>query len=162
MLTQTQGPPPWGLLHEQVNLSPDRASRPPPRSNYARFNSSVLHRPVQLAAYTSGAFGHRLGEGRLLGSIGTIGDCFDNSVAESFFATLQTRALGPLDVADPRELRQRGLQLRRGFLQPLRRHSPLGYLSPADYDVNGGRNLALVTDPWVIHVRGGRVGVRRG
>jgi putative transposase len=42
------------------------------------------------AQYTSWAFGHRLREAGLLGSMGSIGDCFDNSVAESFFATLQT------------------------------------------------------------------------
>lgn len=40
--------------------------------------------------YTSWAFGHRLRDAGLLGSMGSIGDCFDNSVAESFFATLQT------------------------------------------------------------------------
>jgi putative transposase len=44
--------------------------------------------------YTSWAFGRRLRTAGLLGSMGSIGDCFDNSVAESFFGTLQ---LEPLD-----------------------------------------------------------------
>jgi len=45
------------------------------------------------AQYTSWAFGRRLRAGGLLGSMGTIGDCFDNSVAESFFGTLQLELL---------------------------------------------------------------------
>ena len=40
--------------------------------------------------YTSWAFGRRLRGAGLLGSMGSIGDCFDNSVAESFFGTLNS------------------------------------------------------------------------
>lgn len=43
--------------------------------------------------YTSWAFGRRLRAAGLLGSMGSIGDCFDNSVAESFFGTLQLELL---------------------------------------------------------------------
>jgi hypothetical protein len=43
--------------------------------------------------YTSWAFGRRLRSAGLLGSMGSIGDCFDNSVAESFFGTLQLELL---------------------------------------------------------------------
>ena len=39
------------------------------------------------------AFGRRLRGAGLLGSMGSIGDCFDNSVAESFFGTLQLELL---------------------------------------------------------------------
>jgi len=53
----------------------------------------VLHRPVELAQYTSLAFGQRLGQARILGSMGTVGDALDNAVAESFFATLQVELL---------------------------------------------------------------------
>lgn len=72
------------------------AGRPPPKSsksNYARFNKPVLHRPIELATYTSWVFGHRLREAGFLGSMGSTGDCFGNSVVESFFATLQTELL---------------------------------------------------------------------
>ncbi len=40
------------------------------------------------STYTSWAFGRRLRVAGLLGSMGTIGDCFDNSAVESFFGTL--------------------------------------------------------------------------
>src|SRR5438067_9582815 len=45
------------------------------------------------STYTSWAFGRRLRSAGLLGSMGSIGDCFDNSVAESFFGTLQLELL---------------------------------------------------------------------
>ena len=52
----------------------------------------AVHHSDPGSTCTSWAFGHRLREAGLLGSMGSIGDCFD-SVAESFFATLQTELL---------------------------------------------------------------------
>jgi putative transposase len=45
------------------------------------------------SVYTSWAFGRRLRGAGLLGSMGSVGDCFDNAVAESFFGTLQLELL---------------------------------------------------------------------
>ena len=59
--------------------------------------------------------------GRLVASMGSVGDCFDNAVTESFFAT---RAQARTAVFDYLE----------GFYNRIRRHSTLGYLSPADYE----------------------------
>jgi transposase InsO family protein len=56
-------------------------------------NLKVLPRPVESTQYTSWAFGRRLRHAGLLGSMGTIGDAYDNSVAESFFGTLQLELL---------------------------------------------------------------------
>jgi transcriptional regulator with XRE-family HTH domain len=53
----------------------------------------AIHHSDHGSTYTGWAFGHRLRESALLGSIGPIGDCFDHSVAERFFATLQTELL---------------------------------------------------------------------
>jgi transposase InsO family protein len=53
----------------------------------------VLRRPIEPGQYTSWAFGRRLRTAGLLGSMGSVGDCFDNSVAESFFGTLQLELL---------------------------------------------------------------------
>jgi putative transposase len=40
------------------------------------------------SVYTSWLFGNRLRDAGLLGSMGSIGDCCDNSVAEAFFSIL--------------------------------------------------------------------------
>ena len=49
----------------------------------------VLQPPVESAQYTSWAFGRRLRAAGVLGSMGSIGDAYDNSMAESFFSTLR-------------------------------------------------------------------------
>jgi putative transposase len=44
------------------------------KNNYARFNNPVLHRPVELAQFTSIRYGERLAEIGAVPSIGTVGD----------------------------------------------------------------------------------------
>ena len=63
----------------------DLEGQPPP-------GQTIAHSDHE-SQYTSWAFGRRLRSAGLLGSMGTIGDCFDNSVAESFFGTLQLELL---------------------------------------------------------------------
>ncbi len=53
----------------------------------------MLRRPVEFAQYTSLAFGRALRTSGVSPSMGTAGDCYDNALAESFFATLQTELL---------------------------------------------------------------------
>ena len=64
----------------------------------------MLRRPVEPGQYTSWAFGRRLRAAGLLGSMGSIGDCFDNSVAESFFGTLQLELLDEQAWTDRQQL----------------------------------------------------------
>ena len=66
--------------------------------------------------------------------MGSVGDCFDNSVAESFFATLQTELLDRSTWATREDLANAVFAFIEGFYTPHRRHSTLGYLSPADYE----------------------------
>ena len=56
--------------------------------------STILHSDHG-TQYTSWAFGKRLREAGLLGSMGTVGDCYDNSMMESFWGTMQTGASRP-------------------------------------------------------------------
>jgi putative transposase len=53
----------------------------------------LIHHSDHGSQYTSLAFGERLEQAGILGSMGTVGDALDNAVAESFFATLQTEIL---------------------------------------------------------------------
>lgn len=93
----------------------------------------AIHHSDHGSQYTSWAFGHRLRDAGLLGSMGTIGDCYD-SVAESFFATLQTELLDRSRWTTRQELGQAVFAYIETFYNPRRRHSTLGYLSPADYE----------------------------
>jgi putative transposase len=66
--------------------------------------------------------------------MGTVGDCFDNAVTESFFATLECELLDRTRFATRSQARTAVFDYLEGFYNPHRRHSTLGYLSPADYE----------------------------
>jgi putative transposase len=84
--------------------------------------------------YTSWAFGRRLRAAGLLGSMGTIGDCFDNSVAESFFGTLQLELLDEHHWITRRQLAMAIFDWIETWYNPRRRHSYCEMLSPIDYE----------------------------
>lgn len=83
--------------------------------------------------YTSWAFGRHLRGAGLLGSMGTIGDCFDSSVAESFFGTLQLELLDEHHWETRRQLAQAIFEWIEAWYNPRRRHSYCQILSPVDY-----------------------------
>jgi putative transposase len=84
--------------------------------------------------YTSWAFGQRLRAAGLLGSMGSIGDCFDNALAESFFSSLQVELLDRHRWRTRQELANAIFEWIEAFYNPVRRHSGLDYLSPVDYE----------------------------
>jgi len=85
--------------------------------------------------YTSWAFGRRLRAAGLLGSMGTVGDAFDNAVAESFFGTLQLELLDRQPRLESRQqLASAIFEWIECFYNPTRRHSYCGMLSPVDYE----------------------------
>lgn len=100
----------------------------------SRPTPGTIHHADHGAQYTSWAFGQRLREAGLLGSAGTVGDALDNSVVESFFATLQTELLNRSACATPADLANAIFAFIEGFYNPCRRDSSCDYLSPADYE----------------------------
>ncbi len=53
----------------------------------------MLRRPIETAQYTSYAFGKRCREAGVMPSMGSVGDAYDNAMAESFFASLEREVL---------------------------------------------------------------------
>jgi putative transposase len=104
-----------------------------------RPTAGAIHHSDHGSQYTSWAFGQRLREAGLLGSMGSIGDCFDNGLAESFFATLQTELLDRHTWTTREQLANAVFAYLEGFYNPRRRHSALNYLSPADYETDWHR-----------------------
>jgi putative transposase len=86
------------------------------------------------STYTSWAFGRRLRAAGLLGSMGSIGDCFDNSVAESFFGTLQLELLDEHHWSTRQQLALAIFDWIEAWYNPRRRHSYCKMLSPIDYE----------------------------
>ena len=62
------------------------------------------------------------------------GNCWDNAVAESFFATLDTELRAEADWATPAEAAAAVSDFIVGWYNPRRRHSTLGYCSPIEYE----------------------------
>ena len=94
----------------------------------------VIHHSDQGSQYTSIAFGDRCRKAGVRPSMGSVGDCYDNALAESFFATLECELLDRNTFKTHAAARQAVFAFIEGFYNPRRRHSSLGYLSPADFE----------------------------
>jgi len=66
--------------------------------------------------------------------MGSKGDCYDNSVAESFFATLKKELVHRRSWPTRRELASEVFDYIEAFYNRRRRHSTLGMLSPAEFE----------------------------
>jgi transposase InsO family protein len=93
----------------------------------------ALRRPLESAQYVSLAFGQAAGEAGIARSMGSRGDCYDNAVAESFFATLKKELVNRCSWPTRRELTSEVFDYIEAFYNRARRHSTLGYLSPTEF-----------------------------
>jgi putative transposase len=96
--------------------------------------AAVIHHSDQGTQYTSIAFGKRCDEAGVRPSMGSVGDCFDNAMCESFFATLECELLERRRFKTQVEARMAIFDFIEGWYNPRRRHSALGYQSPIDYE----------------------------
>ena len=94
----------------------------------------VIHHSDQGSQDTSLAFGKRCREAGVRPSMGSVGDAYDNAMAESFFATLECELLERRRFKTHAEARIALFEFIEGFYNPRRRHSSLGYLSPAAFE----------------------------
>ena len=84
--------------------------------------------------YTSWAFGRCLRAAGILGSMGSVGDAYDNAMAESFFSTLQRELLDEHRWTSRRQLALAVFEWIEAWYNPHRRHSSLGDVSPIDFE----------------------------
>jgi putative transposase len=84
--------------------------------------------------YTSLALGTRLAEAGIAASVGAPGSAYDNALAESFFASLETELIDRNRWATHEQARLDVFDWLETFYNPIRRHSSLGYLSPVEFE----------------------------
>jgi len=96
--------------------------------------AAVIHHSDQGCQYTSVAFGRRCREVGVRPSMGSVGDCYDNAMAESFFATLECEVLDRRRFHTQAEARLALFDWIEGWYNPRRRHSSLGRISPLSYE----------------------------
>jgi putative transposase len=94
----------------------------------------VIHHSDQGSQYTSLAFGGRCQAMGVKPSMGTVGDAYDNAMAESFFATLECELIDRRSFKSKTEARLALFSWIEGWYNPRRRHSSLGYESPATFE----------------------------
>jgi putative transposase len=106
----------------------------------------LIHHSDQGSQYVSLAFGQAARDAGIARSMGSKGDCYDNAVAESFFATLKKELVHRRSWPTRRELTSEVFEYLEAFYNRARRHSTLGYLSPVDYEnrtlIKSGASLA--------------------
>ena len=101
---------------------------------WQRRPKEVIHHSDQGSQYTSIAFGQRCREAGVRPSMGSVGDCFDNAMCESFFATLECELLDRRRFKTQIEARMAVFEFIEGWYNPHRRHSALDYHSPINYE----------------------------
>lgn len=86
--------------------------------------------------YTSWAFGQRLRASGLLASMGTgtVGDCYDNAMMESFWGTMQLELLDTKQWETREELANAIFEWIECWYNPQRRHSSIGMHSPVTFE----------------------------
>jgi putative transposase len=105
------------------------------------------HHSDQGVQYASIAFGIRCRAARVRPSMGSVGDAYDNAMAESFFATLETELLARRGVAGAAETRMAVFEWIEGWYNSRRRHSALGYLSPNDFEKQRAEEALTTASP---------------
>lgn len=95
---------------------------------------AVIHHSDQGCQYTAIDFGRRCREANVRPSMGSVGDCYDNAMCESFFATLECELLDRVTLRTPAEARTAIFDFIEGWYNPTRRHSSLDYESPLTFE----------------------------
>ena len=93
-----------------------------------------VHHSDQGRQYSSAGYRAALQAAGLTASMSRRGDCWDNAVVESFFATLKTELIHRRAWATRAEAQRAVFRYIEGWYNPHRLHSALGYQSPAQYE----------------------------
>lgn len=96
--------------------------------------TDVIHHSDQGSQYTALAFGSRCKTMGVRPSMGTVGDAYDNAMAESFFASLECELIERRSFKTKTEARHALFTYIEGWYNPRRRHSALDYRSPANFE----------------------------
>jgi len=97
----------------------------------------LLHHSDRGSQYTSEAYQDQLASLDCVVSMSRTGNCYDNAVAESFFATLKTEC-ATIQFTSKAQARSAIFEYIEGWYNRQRLHSSLDYLSPAEFERSSG------------------------
>ena len=101
---------------------------------HQRKPKNVIHHSDQGSQYTSIAFGARCKEASIRPSMGSVGDCYDNAMCESFNAILECELLVKHRFKNQHEAALAVFDFIESWYNPHRRHTSLGMLSPNAFE----------------------------
>ena len=122
----------WAMRHTQDQrlvldaLAMALAQRQPP--------PGLLHHSDRGRQYASTGYQRQLTAWGVQASMSRVGDCWDNAVVESFFATLKTELVAGADWRTRDAARAALFEYLEVWYNRRRRHSTLGYRSPAEFE----------------------------
>lgn len=96
--------------------------------------SKILFHSDRGVQYASADYRAALLQAGAVASMSRLGNCYDNAAIESFWSTLKLELVYRRDFATRAEARRQLFAYIEGFYNARRRHSSLGYVSPADYE----------------------------
>jgi transposase InsO family protein len=105
-----------------------------------RPTAQVIFHSDQGCQYTSTQYAHLADQLGVRLSVGRRGQCWDNAVAESFFATIKVELLDRQSWPTRARTHQAIFEWIEGWYNTRRRHSTLDYLSPAAYEATAYTN----------------------
>ena len=103
--------------------------------------AEVIHHSDQGSQYASIAFGERCRKMGVRPSMGSVGDAYDNAMAESFFASLECELIDRKSWQTKTEARLALFTWIEGWYNPRRRHSALDYMSPMNFETRHASEL---------------------
>ncbi|WP_414647094.1 IS3 family transposase [Chitinophaga sp.] len=103
----------------------------------------LIHHSDRGVQYASHAYQNALNKAQMSCSMSRKGNCWDNAVAESFFSSLKRELVHPNGVFDNiMQARSEIFAYIETWYNKVRRHSSLGYVSPAEFEFNN-QNVSL-------------------
>lgn len=99
-----------------------------------RPDPGLIHHSDQGSQYVSLAFGQATKANGIARSMGKVGSAYDNSVAETFFATLKKELIYRRSWQTRNEIRTEVFEYIESFYNRKRRHSYLGWLTPSEFE----------------------------
>ncbi len=98
--------------------------------------SSLIHHSDRGSQYASADYRQMLKLHGIIASMSRKGDCWDNAVAESFFASIKKEFVHDVKFETQREAKAQLFEWIEVFYNRQRRHSTLAYQTPAEYERN--------------------------
>ena len=96
-------------------------------------SAGLIHHSDRGVQYTALSFGRKLEEAGIVPSMSRVGSALDNAISESFVSTLKSE-IGVSRYPTRQAARESVFEFIELFYNRVRRHSSLGYLSPAEYE----------------------------